>query len=106
MTRGSLGIEGILVAILSLLCQDRTHTATLILAIPQVSPLAQEKVGILITYSGAGASNTCSFHTGIKATYPKVAFICNYSNFANYPFKLVEPGMTCIIQLLRGIRGG
>jgi len=43
MTRGSLGIEGILVAILSLLCQDRTHTATLILAIPQVSPLAQEK---------------------------------------------------------------
>ena len=24
--------------------------------------------------------------TGIKATYPKVAFICNYSNFANYPF--------------------
>ena len=48
--------------------------------------------------------------TGIKATYPKVAFICNYSNFANYPFsRLTRPCVTCTVQWpappVRGVSG-
>ena len=40
--------------------------------------------------SGAGASSACTSAAQIRATYPKVPFICNYTNFANYLFKLVE----------------
>ena len=45
----------------------------------------------------APVSNTRAEHlTGIIATYPKVAFICNYGNFGNYLFSLFTPGaMTC-----------
>ena len=35
----------------------------------------------------AGAYSACTSAAQIRATYPKVPFICNYTNFANYLFK-------------------
>jgi len=106
MTLGSLEIGDILVVILFHRCRVRTPTAMLTLGTPPVSLLGQEKVKKHIDNSFRRRRlKSVQIHTGIKATYPKVAFICNYSNFANYLFNLVEAGMTCTIRLLWGIKG-
>ena len=83
-------------------CPARTTPATPTSATPPVSPPDPEKVkNIFVKFNfvdalqkvyGACSSRrpACACRaprqTGIKATYLKVAFICNYSNFGNYLF--------------------
>ena len=91
MTRGS-GARRCPAAIPFLPCPVNLTTATATLATRQVKVQAQEKVRNHLSQSesGAGASSACTSAAQIRATYPKVPFICNYTNFANYLFKLVE----------------
>ena len=91
MTRGS-GARQCPAAILFLPCPVNLTTATATLATHQVKVQAHEKVRNHLSQSesGAGAYSACTSAAQIRATYPKVPFICNYTNFANYLFKLVE----------------
>ena len=91
MTRGS-GARRCPAATPFLPCPVNLTTATATLATRQVKVQAHEKVRnhVSQSQSGAGACSACTSAAQIRATYPKVPFICNYTNFANYLFKLVE----------------
>ena len=89
MTRGS-GARLCPAAILFLPCPVNLTTATATSATLQVKVQAQEKVRPDHLKSQAPApSSACTSAAQIRATYPKVPFICNYTNFGNYLFKLV-----------------